>query len=169
MDTGFAIADGFMEGSQHLELLAAATTRIDELGTHSEATEQFCDWLDWLAFLTREHFGLQARLLQDCSQQHEYLLDRLAVQREFRRRLANLCIDALQPDRAVLERFREVCHDILADTQSQHSMISDLMRSGMIHPKLRRGPRKDHVVANPWLWREGDSTAPDASFGRPQA
>jgi hypothetical protein len=151
METGFATADGFMEGSQHLELLAAATTKIDELGSRREATEQFCDWLDWLAFLTREHFGLQLRLLQDCSQQREYLLDRVAVQHEFRRRLADLCIDAVQQDRDMLERFREVCHDILADTQSQHTMISDLMRSGTIHPKLRRGPRKGDVVANPWL------------------
>jgi len=149
----------FMSGlsvtAKHVELLATAANRIDELEVDPEAIEQVSEWLDWLAFLTREHFGMQLRVLHGCSHQREYVLERATVQAQFRRRLADLCVDALRHDGSVPGRFRAVCHDLLDDMQTQYATILAFMRSGIDLPPLRRGSRKDYVVANPWRRHSG--------------
>jgi hypothetical protein len=146
MDTTVKGADGIRENHRHNELLAWATARIDQLTSGECARQQVCELVDWMAFFTREHFGFQERLLAENARQREYLSDRAAVHCEFRRRLAQLCIDSTRGDRTVPERLRELCHDILEDARVQQEAFSELVTAGGKHTRLRTDPRRERLA-----------------------
>lgn len=142
MDASAKGADGIRENHRHNELLAWATTRIDQLTSGECARQQLCEMLDWMAYFTREHFGFQQRLLAECSRQREHLLNRAAVHGEFRRQLAQLCIDSTRGDPSVPERLRALCHQLLADAQAEQAAFSDLVRASGKPPRLRADRRR---------------------------
>lgn len=146
MDTTVKGADGIRENHRHNELLAWATARIDQLTSGECARQQICELVDWMAFFTREHFGFQERLLAESARQREYLSDRTAVHCEFRRRLAQLCIDGTRGDHSVPERLRELCHDILEDARIQQEAFSELMTAGGKPTRLRTDPRRERLA-----------------------
>lgn len=134
------------EDSRQRALLAWATARIDQMGGLGE-THQLDDFLDWMAYFTRECFGFQQRLLSQCSEQRDYLLSRVAAHCEFRRRLAGISIDMIRGDPAVPERLRELCHDLLADAEANAQKLTEIVAGGNAAPKLRRQPRRTHPAA----------------------
>lgn len=147
MDTTVKGADGIRENHRHNELLAWATSRIDQLTSGPCARQQMCELVDWMAYFTREHFGFQERLLAETAKQREYLANRAAVHGEFRRRLAQLCIDGTRGDRTVAERLRALCHDILEDARIQHDVFSELVGAGGKRMRLRTDPRRERLAA----------------------
>jgi hypothetical protein len=146
MDTTVKGADGIRENHRHNELLAWATSRIDQLTSGDCARQQVCELVDWMAYFTREHFGFQERLLAETTKQREYLSDRAAVHCEFRRRLAQLCIDGTRGDRTVPERLRALCHDILEDARIQQEAFSELVSAGGKVTRLRTDPRRERLA-----------------------
>lgn len=146
MDTTVKGADGAKENYRHNELLAWATSRIDLLTSGDYARQHVSDLVDWMAYFTREHFGFQERLLAETTQQREYLATRSAVHGEFRRRLAQLCIDGTRGDRTVPERLRQLCHDILEDARLQQEAFSDLMTASDQRTRLRIDPRRERLA-----------------------
>lgn len=146
MDTTVKGADGIRENHRHNELLAWATARIDQLTSGDCARHQVCELVDWMAFFTREHFGFQERLLAESARQREYLSNRAAVHGEFRRRLAQLCVDGTRGDRTVPERLRELCHDILEDARIQQDAFSELVTAGGKRTRLRTDPRRERLA-----------------------
>lgn len=151
--------DDFAEYRQHIERIANAVKRIDELGHSTSAMRQVSECLDWFAYLTREHFGLQSRVLQHCSQHSDYLVERSAVFVEYRRKLAGLYIDATRQDGSVPDRLKSLCHDVLDDIQAQHSVFIELMRRNMGDLQLRQTPRIDPVVRSP-TWDGPENAVP---------
>jgi hypothetical protein len=129
-------------------LLRWATTRIDQIGKAGDYREQFAGLLDWIAHFTRERFGFQQRVLMECSQHREYLLRRVAVHCDFRRRLYALYIDSLYQDPTVTERLRALCHELLLDAQAHEKALLDLVRKDGPGPRLRAKPRRGQVVAD---------------------
>ncbi len=138
--------DGIGECCRHNELLAWATARIEQLTDGACARQQVCDMLDWMAYFTREHFGFQERLLAECSKQREYLSNRAAVHSEFRRQLAQLCLDSIRGDATVPARLRELCHQMLRDAHAQQEAIADLVRNSGTNTRLRANPRRGRLA-----------------------
>jgi len=138
---GFGNLGGIDENNRQQALLAWATERIDQFTRDYSQAQHIGEFLDWLAYFTREHFGLQQRLLNECSRQQEYLLDRVKVHCEFRRRLAQLCIDSMRRDPSVGERLNALCHDLLADARAQQETLADIVREAAVPPRARRRPR----------------------------
>jgi hypothetical protein len=148
MDIDIGSPDVVTENSRHQELLAWATSRIDLLAEKKSASDHLCGLLDWMAYFTREHFGFQQRLLTECSQQREYLFDRIAVYGEFRRKLAQLCLDSMRGDASVPERLRILCHELLQDAQAHQERFSDMVCNSASGPRLRRKLRRGQLVAD---------------------
>jgi hypothetical protein len=142
MDTIAKGADGIRENSRHNELLAWATSRIDELANGDCARQQVCEMLDWMAHFTREHFGFQERLLAESTRQREYLMNRAAVHGEFRRQLAQLCIDSTRGDPTVPERLRALCHQLLDDAQAAQEAFAELLSTSGKPARLRADRRR---------------------------
>jgi hemerythrin len=142
MDTTVKGADGILENSRHNELLAWATARIDQLTSGECARHQVNELLDWMAYFTREHFGFQERLLAQCGRHYDHLVNRAAVHLEFRRQLAQLCIDATRGDATVPERLRELCHKLLEDSRAEQEAFSELMKVSGSNPRLRADRRR---------------------------
>jgi hypothetical protein len=148
MDMGVGVRSpgAIDENNQQKALLAWATDRIDHLANDYGQAQRLGELLDWLAYFTREHFGLQQRLLNECSKQREYLLDRVNVHCRFRRRLAQLCIDTMRRDPSVPERLCALCHDLLADAQAQQDVLANIVREAAVGPKLRKKPRHGELA-----------------------
>jgi hypothetical protein len=146
MGIGIGSPDGVAENDQQKALLTWATARIDQLANEKGAREHLGELLDWVAYFTREHFGFQQRLLNECSQYREYLLSRVAVHCEFRRKLAQLCVDMMRRDSTVPERLRSLCHELLQDGQAHDEVFSEIVRKGGADPKLRKKPRRGQVA-----------------------
>jgi hypothetical protein len=148
MDMGIGIdgVDGAKESNSENALLAWATARIDQLVNEKSAGEHLCELIDWIAYFTREHFGFQQRLLKECSQHREYLLNRVAVHCEFRRNLSRLCIDMMRGDPTVLERLRSLCHELQQDAQAHDQGIFEIVRNGGASPKLRKKRRRGQLA-----------------------
>lgn len=142
MDTIAKGADGIHENYRHNELLAWATSRIDQLTSGECARQQVSELLDWMAYFTREHFGFQERMLAECSRQREYLAKRAAVHLEFRRELAQLCVDCTRGDLTVPERLSVLCHRLLEDAQAEQDAFSELVRAGGRPARLRADRRR---------------------------
>ena len=148
MDKGIGAGNlgGIEENAQQKALLAWATARIDLLADQDGGTEYLGQFLDWLAFFTREHFGFQQRMLNGYSEHREYLLNRVAVHCEFRKRLAQLCIDTMRRDPSAPDRLRELCHDLLTDAQAQHETLCQLMRNDPAGARLRKNRRRGELA-----------------------
>lgn len=148
MDVGIGVRNlkAIDESNQQKVLLAWATGKIDQLAHQRDHTLGLGEFLDWLAYFTREHFGLQQRLLNECGRQREYLLERVNVHCEFRRRLAQLCIDTMRRDPTVPERLSALCHDLLADAQAQQETLASIVREATVRPKLRQKPRHGELA-----------------------
>lgn len=146
MDTTVKGVDGIRENHRHNELLAWATARIDQLAMGDCARQQVCELVDWMAFFTREHFGFQERLLAETTKQCEYLASRATVHGEFRRRLAQLCVDGTRGDRTVPERLRALCHDILEDARIQQETFSEIVSAGEKGNRLRIDQRRERLA-----------------------
>jgi hypothetical protein len=149
MDAEFGDGDGLSEYRRHIDLIADSVIRLEELGNEASTMEQVSECLDGLAFLTREHFGMQLRMLRCWSQPSEYLLDRSAIYSEYRRKLARLYIDAMRQDSTVASRLQALCNHLLDDMVSQQATFVALMRSNMDGPRLRRNQRKDSIAQKP--------------------
>lgn len=134
------------EDKRHQALLAKVTEAIDRFAETNAPRESLCEALDWMAHFTREHFGFQRRLLDQCSGHRDYLFRRAEVHAEFRRQLTQICLDMMRGDRTVPERLRSLCHQLLDDAQAQGQVLSDLMRGS--HVKVRRKPRHDQLESN---------------------
>lgn len=148
MDIGIGVRSprAIDESNQQKALLAWATDRIDQFANEPSYPQGLGEFLDWLAYFTREHFGLQQRLLNECSRQREYVLDRVSVHCEFRRRLAQLCVDTIRRDPSVPERLSALCHDLLADAQAQQETLASIVRDAPVRPKLRQKPRHGELA-----------------------
>jgi hemerythrin len=148
MATNFSPPGGIEEDQDHRQFLAWATSQVDRLASERGAADSLCELLDWVAYFTREHFGFQERLLNECSQQREHVINRVAVHLEFRKKLAQLCVDSMRRDPTVSERLRSLCHELLDDTMQQHAVFSDLVGSacGTVGPRLRRKPRQGQLA-----------------------
>jgi hypothetical protein len=142
MDTIAKGAEGIRENHRHNELLAWATGRIDKLTSGDCARHQVSELLDWMAYFTREHFGFQERLLAECSRQREYLARRAAIHLEFRRELAQLCVDCTRGDPTVPERLSVLCHRLLEDSQAEQNAFSELLSVGGKSTRLRADRRR---------------------------
>lgn len=136
---------GIAENDRQNALLASAAAKIDQAATTRDAREQVGDLLDWLAYFTREHFGFQQRLLNECSQHREYLLSRMAVHGEFRRRLAQLCVDTMRGDATVPQRMRALCQELQEDARAHDAVFVSILRDDGVSPRLRRKPRRGHI------------------------
>jgi hypothetical protein len=136
---------GIAEHDRQNALLASAAARIDPATNIREAREQVVDLLDWLAYFTREHFGFQQRLLNECSQHREYLLNRMAIHNEFRRRLAQLCLDTMRGDATVPARMRALCEELQDDARAHDDVFASILRNDGASPKLRRKPRRGPI------------------------
>lgn len=144
--------DGIHENHRHGELLAWATTRIDQLTSGDCARQRVSELLDWMAYFTREHFGFQERVLAECSRQRDYLARRTAIHLEFRRELARLCVDCTRGDPTVPERLSFLCHRLLEDAQAERDAFSEQMRAAGKPARLRadrrRHPLSDEALEN---------------------
>jgi hypothetical protein len=129
------------ENDQQKALLEWATARIDQI-TGLGTGHQLGDYLDWLAYFTREFFGFQERMLKQCGEQHDYMFSRIKAHCEFRRRLAQLSIDMIRSDPTVPERLRNLCHDLLEDAEANGQKLADIIDHGMAPLKLRKQPRR---------------------------
>lgn len=151
MDAAVAIVspEGIEECDRRQALLAEATATIDRIAEARTSASALGEFLDWLAHFTREHYGFQQRLLNECSRHREYVFSRIAAHAEFRRRLSQICIDMLRRDASVPERLRVLCHEMLADAEKHDRILSELIRSGTTMPRLRRARRREELaVAN---------------------
>jgi hypothetical protein len=151
MVTGMDVryVDGIEEGDRNQILLARATSEIDRIAGGNSGMEALGEMLDWLAHFTREHFGFQRRLLNDYSRHRDYLFDRVAVHCEFRRRLADLCIDMLRRDASVPERLSCLCRELLDDVQANDEFFSEIVRNGESDAKLRKKRRHGQLIVEP--------------------
>jgi hypothetical protein len=99
--------------------------------------------LDCVAYFTREHFGFQERVLKECGEQRTYLMDRMAVHYDFRRRLAQIYLDAMRGDITVAERLSSLCHELWLDIQTQQETFTKIISGSEDAPKLRRKQRHE--------------------------
>ncbi len=142
MDSVSGNPESVLENDQQKALLAWATASIEQLTHHKGPMEHFGQMLDWVAYFTREHFGFQRRLLNECSQQREYLMSRMEVQCDFRRKLAQLYVDSMHGDTTVPERLRALCQELLQDAQAQEQAFSEIVCGSDASPKVRKTPRQ---------------------------
>jgi hypothetical protein len=142
MDTASGNPESVMENDQQKALLAWATASIEQFTHQKGPAEHFGQMLDWVAHFTREHFGFQRRLLNECSQQREYLMSRVEVHCDFRRKLAQLYMDSMHGDSTVPERLRALCNELLQDAQAQDQAFSEIVRGSGASPKVRKTPRQ---------------------------
>lgn len=149
MDRGSGIdcADGVREYDRQKALLASTTARIDKLAG-GRSCKELGELLDWMAHFTREHFGFQRRLLTGCGQFQDYLLTRAAIQSEFRRKLAGLCLDMMRGDVSVPARLGALGHELLQDIQEHDAVFAQIIRSGGADRRLRRQARQGEVAAD---------------------
>lgn len=136
------------ENKQQHALLEKATESIDRLAVPTNGREYLGELLDWLAHFTREHFGFQQRLLSECAQQREYLLKRMTVHSEFRRRLAKISIDMMLRDPTVYDRLRALCHDMLTDAEENDEHLSEIVRNCTFEPRLRKSNRHEQKLSD---------------------
>jgi len=146
MNSGISDPAGIDENQRHNELLAWATSQIDQLTESGAGGAHLCDMLDWMAYFTREHFGFQQRLLADCGRQREYVFDRIEAYGNFRRQLAQLCLDSMRGDTTVPQRLSLLCHELLQDEQANRQRFIDALRDGGPSVKLRRKPRHGQLA-----------------------
>ena len=146
---------GAQQYTQYQDQLARAVASVDGLTGTRPPREQVGEMLDWMAHFTREHFGLQQRLLQACTRQRAYVLERMEVHGEFRRQLAQLCLDLARGDPEVPERLRALCHRILEDACVQGETIARLM--GESAARVRQRPRWGDV---------DDPVLPGSEYGK---
>ncbi len=133
------------EHDQQKTLLSWATARIEQLAHNQRSIDNVGEWLDWMAYFTREHFGFQRRLLNEYGKQREYLLNRVAVHSEFRRKLAQLCVDALRGDPTIPARLQQLCHELLRDAQTHGDAISYIVGRAGGGARVRRSPRRGQM------------------------
>jgi hypothetical protein len=150
---------GLDEYHQHVELIARAAKKVDELGNDSTALHQISECMDWLAFLTREHFGMQLRLIRGCTQHGNYLLERSTLFSEYRRKLAELYIDAMRQDSSVPTRLKSLCHALLEDMQAEYARFMEVVRGNLEGLRQRKKQRQDPVVQTPSWVTPPDSPA----------
>jgi hypothetical protein len=136
------------ENDRRQALLAWVSTRVEQLANQQDVREPLGELLDWVAYFTREHFGFQQRLLNECSQRREYALSRMATHSEFRKRLATICVDIVRCDPTVPERLRALCSDLRQDAQSHDDVVAQIVCSGSAGRKLRKKPRRPPLAAN---------------------
>lgn len=163
MDTTSKSVDGVRENHRHNELLAWATARIDQLTSGDCARQQVCEMVNWMAFFTREHFGFQERLLAETTRQREYLSSRAVAHGEFRRRLAQLCVDGARGDQTVPERLRALCHDILEDARIQQETFSEIVTAGGKGERLRIDPRRERLAIEALRMFDTNPSSPRAA------
>jgi hemerythrin len=143
MVTEAATPAGAKEKDRQIALLNWATTKLDNIAGRHSARDSLSELLDCMAYFTREHFGFQERLLKDCSEHRAYLMERMAVHGEFRRRLAQIYLDAMRGDLTVAERLSSLCHEIWLDIQTQQETFAKIVGTGDETHKMRRKQRKD--------------------------
>jgi hypothetical protein len=145
MDTVLDVAsiNGTREKDHRIALLNWATTKVDQIAGHNSARDGLSELLDCVAYFTREHFGFQERLLKECGEQRAYLMDRMAAHYDFRRRLAQLYLDAMRGDATVAERLSTLCHELWLDIQTQQDAFAEIVASSEDAPRLRRKQRQD--------------------------
>jgi hemerythrin len=143
MDTHIDVAGiaGLKENARQIALLNWATARLEQLSHRSATGDGIKDMLDCLAYFTREHFGYQERLLKEYSDQHAYLMDRMAVHAEFRHRLAQIYMDATRSDVTVADRLNALCHELWLDSQTQQETFAEIVSKAKKIPKIRRKTR----------------------------
>jgi hypothetical protein len=151
MTTVFDVAniDGIELAQRNSALLAQATAEIERIARQNARTDALGETLDLLAQFTREHFGFQRRLLNECSQHREYLFARVAAHCEFRRRLSELCVDALRRDSTVPERLGSLCRELQTDVEAHDAIVSEIVRNGDSGTKLRKRLRRGQLAAEP--------------------
>lgn len=139
--------DHVSDFDEHQALLHWATTRIDQLAHENDAREHLGTLVDWIAHFTRERFGFQQRLLTESRQQRDWVLRRITVHGEFRKRLARVCIASMFEDPArVTEQLRALCDDLLADAQTQEKLLSEVVGQCGAVPRLRHKPRQGQLL-----------------------
>ncbi|MBU1237998.1 MAG: hypothetical protein KJ634_13885 [Gammaproteobacteria bacterium] len=141
MDIGIELSTDALETESQVALLRWAMTQVDRLVENGSARSRLGELLDCVAYLTREHFGFQERVLKEYAEQHEYLMERMAIHRKFERRLANINVDALQGDSTVVERLSTLCHELWQDVHEQQEPFAKLVRDSGKAPSLRSKPR----------------------------
>ncbi|MDD5295302.1 MAG: hypothetical protein PHU46_00180 [Rhodocyclaceae bacterium] len=142
MDQGTSSPEGLQEHDRQKALLAWATASIEQFAHRQGPMDHFGQMLDWVAYFTREHFGFQQRLLNECSQQRDYLMSRVAAHCDFRRELAQLYMDSMHGDATVPERLRTLCHELMQDAQAQEQAFADIVRGSGASLKVRKTPRQ---------------------------
>jgi hemerythrin len=139
-----------MEIQEQVALLRCVTAKIDRLENEKNTNYEYLgDLLDWVAHFTREHFGFEQRFLQllkEHSHYKQYVLRRVAVHLEFRKRLAQLEVDKTRQDETVPERLRSLCHELLRDVEAHEQMISKVVRKSGTGPRLRNKPRRGQLA-----------------------
>lgn len=82
------------------------------------ARGELINTLDWLAEFTRQHFSNRLQSMLGGRIERSYILHRMEMHSEIRRRLAVLCVDATfeRPSWAAL-RMREFCAELLIDAE----------------------------------------------------
>jgi hemerythrin len=132
---------GTTDNDRQIALLNWATTKLDNIAGHHSTQDNVSELLDCMAYFTREHFGFQERLLKDCSEHRAYLMERMAVHGEFRRRLAQIYLDAMRGDLTVAQRLSSLCHEIWLDIQTQQEAFAKIVGNRGEAPKTRRKTR----------------------------
>ena len=142
MDTKTTQIDCVDENLRHRDLLAWATARVDHLLADQSGRRGVSEMLDWMAHYTREHFGFQERLLAQLSQQRQYLIDRAQAHAQFRRRLAELCLDSVRGDKSVPGRLCDLCHEMMLDTETDLERFTETVRQHAHDMRLRADRRR---------------------------
>lgn len=142
-DLGTASAPGLKEDARQMALLHWATARLELLSNRSQASDGIAELLDCLAYFTREHFGFHERLLKEYSAQRTYLMERMAVHGEFRRRLAAIYMDAMRGDPTVTDRLNALCQELWLDIRTQQETLDEIARKAAKEPRLRLRKRRD--------------------------
>jgi hemerythrin len=148
MVTEAATPAGKNENDRQIALLNWTATKLDNIAGHRSTRDNLSELLDCMAYFTREHFGFQERLLKDSSEHRTYLMERMAVHGEFRRRLAQIYLNAMRGDLTVAEQLSSLCHEIWLDIQTQQEAFAKIVGTGEKPHKMRRKQRKD---ATPFL------------------
>jgi hemerythrin len=147
-----AFSRGVKEIDEQCELLARTVGHLDQLADADVRAELLDNFLNWLAHFTREHFGFQQRLIRSCGDSQE-LLRCMAAHNDLRKRLSDLCLDALRRDATVATRLRDLGHQLLADVQTRDRGLLDHVRSQRLPVSFRRG-RRAHTTPLTASWAE---------------
>lgn len=146
MDTKTIQVDCVDENMRHRDLLAWATAHVDRLMHNPGGRQEISEMLDWMAHFTREHFGFQERLLAQFGQQRQYLIDRAQAHAQFRRRLAELCLDSVRGDASVPNRLCDLCHEMMLDTESDLDRFTETVRKHAQDMRLRADRRRAELA-----------------------